>query len=118
MVRRGYGVRHRRGVRRVVLNEYEHQFRVVSDEPKYCAWEDLEEDDRELIHEQMANGDLPKDFRVHEHRYYMGQRLPYLSPTRPQKRVAEAPQLAHWKTNRPVLFTVPLNIPPAPARST
>jgi hypothetical protein len=47
----------------------------------YRSWDDLDEDDRNVIRERIKNGELPRDFRVTDHQYYIGRRLPYLSPS-------------------------------------
>jgi len=46
----------------------------------YRAWDDLEEDDRNIIRGRIAKGELAQNFRVSDHIYYVGRRLPYLSP--------------------------------------
>lgn len=48
---------------------------------EYRSWDALEEGDRNIIRERIENGELPKGFRVADHRYYVGRRLPYLSPS-------------------------------------
>jgi hypothetical protein len=52
----------------------------VSEPADYRAWKDLEEDDRNIIRKRIANGELSQTFRVGDHVYYVGHRLPYLSP--------------------------------------
>jgi hypothetical protein len=46
------------------------------------TWHELEEDDRTVIRERIANGELPPDFEVTEHRYYVSARARhrYLEP--------------------------------------
>jgi hypothetical protein len=41
-----------------------------------------DEDDRNVIHERIANGELPADFTLTEHRHYVGARARhrYLEP--------------------------------------
>ena len=52
----------------------------MSEAADYRAWNDLEEDDRNIIRKRIANGELSQIFRVVDHVYYVGHRLPYLSP--------------------------------------
>jgi hypothetical protein len=46
------------------------------------TWDELDEDDRNVRHERIANGELPADFKVTAHRYYVGARARhrYLEP--------------------------------------
>jgi hypothetical protein len=52
----------------------------VSEAAGYRAWNDLEEDDRNIIRKRIADGERSQNFRAVDHVYYVGQRLPYLSP--------------------------------------
>jgi hypothetical protein len=52
----------------------------VSEAADYRAWNDLEEDDRKIIRTRIADGELSQNFRAGDHVYYVGKRLPYLSP--------------------------------------
>jgi hypothetical protein len=47
----------------------------------YRSWDELTETDRETVLARIESGELPKTFQVTEHRYYVGRRLPYLSPS-------------------------------------
>jgi hypothetical protein len=42
------------------------------------TWDELEEDDRNVIRERIAEGELPSDFRVSRHRFYVGGRVRHL----------------------------------------
>ncbi len=57
------------------------QGRPIADIDHYRSWDDLEETDRRTVLARIESGELPKTFQVTEHRYYVGKRLPYLSPT-------------------------------------
>jgi hypothetical protein len=54
---------------------------IGRDADRYRSWDDLSEADREVVRGRVESGELPKTFQVREHRYYVGRRLPYLSPT-------------------------------------
>jgi hypothetical protein len=47
----------------------------------YRSWDELSDTDRETVLARIDGGELPKTFQVGEHRFYVGRRLPYLSPT-------------------------------------
>jgi hypothetical protein len=49
----------------------------------FATWGELDENDRSVIRERIAEGELPSDFRVTRHRYYVGPRARhhYLEPT-------------------------------------
>jgi hypothetical protein len=38
----------------------------------FVTWDELDEDDRNVVRERIANGELPDDFRVTEHLFWIG----------------------------------------------
>jgi hypothetical protein len=44
----------------------------------FVTWHELDEDDRNVVRERIADGDLPPTFRVTRHCYYVGTRARHL----------------------------------------
>ena len=44
----------------------------------FATWDELDDDDRSVVRERIAKGELPSGFRVTEYRYNVGASLAYM----------------------------------------